>query len=174
MITAEQFSQAFEQATQEQRPNLLRCWWPPPVFTDYAKNVLMPSVAGNLGYYRELEYKRIDVVFKLSASSENTSQSKIAVAVELENVFGKSHEEVTKLRDFDAPLGVLITYAGVGSHQRLLSKFAEIMSGSKSQSPETDGSELLIIFGPYGEKPPVNLAWHHFVYKEHKFHALKI
>ncbi len=160
--------------TQEQMPLLVQSWWPPPVFTDYAKNALMPSVATNLGCYRELEHKRIDVVFKASVGRADSSHNKVVVAIELENVFGKSHEEVAKLRDFEVPLCVLITYARAENHQHLLSGYAEIMSAPTKQGQEADSRELLVIFGPYGKKPPKNLTWHHFVYRERKFCGLGI
>lgn len=109
MITAEEFSQAFEQVSRDQMIVLLECWPRQPKFTQHIKQQMMPAVANALGCSLELEYKRIDIVFRpLPGATDNDTQ--IVAAIEHENNFGGSDSEVRKLRDLAAPLGVLITY----------------------------------------------------------------
>ncbi len=167
MITAQKFLRSFEQVTQEQTPQLLHCWPGKPQFTQYVKNELMPSVASILGCYRELEYKRIDIVFKMLsvANAEPSNESEIIIAIEHENDFGKSHEEITKLCAFNASLGVLITYAGARNYQRLIAEFDKIVTAHTNQDSPSKRGEILVIFGPYGYNRPTNLSWDCFVHQ---------
>ncbi len=172
MITAQQFSQTFEQITHEQMASLLQAWSSQPQFTQYIKHQMMPALANALGYDVELEYRRIDIVFRTLHSSKAYNDTAIVAAIEHENNFIGSHSEITKLRDIAAPLRVLITYVSLHRRQQLIAEFEEIMSASADSSDDIQKGELLIIFGPYGMKPPQRLTWEYFVYQSDGFQKL--
>ena len=176
MITARQFSQTFERVTHEQMATLLQRWSSQPQFTQCIKHQMMPAIASALNCGLELEYKRIDIVFRaLSVSNGDANgDARIVVAIEHENNFGGSHSEVTKLRDLMAPLGVLITYVSPYRRQQLIAEFSKIMSASAGPSDAANLSKLLVITGPYGMKPPKSITWEYFVCQDGEFQPLDL
>lgn len=167
MITAEQFSRTFEQVSKDQRSVLLECWPSQPKFTQYIKQQMMPAIADALGCSLELEYKRIDIVFRLlPGATDNDTQ--IVAAIEHENNFGGSDSEVRKLRDLATPLGVLVTYVSVHRREQQITDFAKIMADAE-KSPAAPRGELLLIIGPYGMSRPANLTWEYFVHRGDQF-----
>ena len=172
MITAEQFSQTFEQVSRDQMPVLLECWPSQPKFTQYIKQQMMPAIADTLGCSLELEYKRIDIVFRpLPGATDNDTQ--IVAAIEHENNFGRSASEVRKLRNLAAPLGVLITYVSAHRREQQIADFANIMAAA-DKSLATSGGELLLIIGPYGMSRPASLSWEYFVHRGDQFERVTL
>ena len=165
MITAEQFSQTFEQVSDDQQEILLQCWSSQPKFTHYIRHQMMPAIASDLSCSLELEYQRLDIVFRPLPSSENDAETvmPMVAAIEHENNFGGSDSEVRKLRSLPVPLGVLITYVSVPRRRQQLTAFAKLLAAAPGESAPL--GELLLIIGPYGMKAPVNLEWEYFVYR---------
>ena len=176
MITAQQFSQTFEQVSRKQIIPLLQCWPSQPDFTRYVKHQMMPAIAGALGCSVALEYKRIDIVFRAlpSPEDETVGDAKIIAAIEHENNFGGAGAEVRKLRDLALPLGVLITYASVHRRPEMLAEFADILAVSDVSSGGVPESEILVIIGPYGMNAPTVLTWEYFVSRGGKFQKISL
>lgn len=174
MISAEQFSQAFEQVSEEQQVTLLQCWSSQPKFTQYIKRQMMPAIAAELCCSLELEYRRIDIVFRpLPGSGSGTETgTPIVAAIEHENNFGGSDSEVRKLWALPVPLGALITYVSVPRRRPQLAEFAKLLAAVPGES--TPLGELLLVIGPYGMKAPANLAWEYFVYRGEKFEQITL
>lgn len=181
MVTAKDFMRAFDQVSSEQLVTLLESWTNRTTFTRYIKRKMMPVVAGIVGCDIEIEYRRVDVVFtSLTPSKEvRLIDGKVVVAIEHENDAGPeardggSRKEVAKLRDFNAPLGVLVTYID-DNRLGMLASFATIMSTLPNGSDVSDRGELLVIFGPYGMKVPTTLRWQYFEYRDGGFLELSI
>ena len=176
MIIAEQFSQAYEQVTQDQKQELQRCWPKPPLYTGYVKQQLMPAIANIFGCSMEAEYKRYDYVLRPLPDSQNHAdgRTEIAAAVEHENNFGGAHSEIIKLRALNVPLGVLITFIGIPRRQEQLAEYARLL-GSRSEIPDAEPpGEILVIVGPYGMTPPKVLTWEYFVFRGSGFQRLVV
>ena len=176
MITAEQFAQTFEHVSQDQMATLLQCWSNQPKFTQCVKHQMMPAIAGALGCSLELEYKRVDIVFRAlpDPESQTAADTEVVAAIEHENNCGGAESEVRKLRDLMAPLGVLITYVSLPRRQQLIAEFARIMVAGGVPSDGTSEGELLLIIGPYGMKPPTSLTWEYFMYGAGGFQQLTL
>ena len=174
MITAKQFSQAFERASHEQQVTLLQCWPSQPKLTHYIKHQMMPAIAEDVGCSLELEYKRIDIVSRPPPGPESDVMTipKIVAAIEHENNFGGSDSEVRKLRMLPVPLGVLITYVSVPRRRQQLVEFAKLLAAVSSESVPL--GEMLLIIGPYGMKAPANLEWEYFVFREREFEQIAL
>ena len=174
MITAEQFSQAYEQVTQDQKQELQLCWPKHPLYTGYVRQQLMPAIANIFGCSMEAEYKRYDYVLRPLAVSQNHADghTDIAAAVEHENIFGGAHSEIIKLRALNVPLGVLITFIRGPRRQEKLAEYARLL-GSRSEMPDVEPpGEILVIVGPYGMTPPEVLTWEYFVFRGSGFQQL--
>ena len=167
---AETFIAAFEQVCQEQLPTLLECWPSQPKFTSYVSVNMMPRLADILGCTVEYEHNRIDHVLRANeASSLGIKPGDIFAAIEHENNFGNSHEEIIKLTRINAPLGVLITYASPWERGP---KLAEYIEHVVSEVGGKEQGELLVIFGPYGLNRPVKLEWDYHVWRGDRFRGL--
>ena len=176
MITAEQFSQAYEQVTQDQKQELQRCLPKPPLYTGYVRQQIMPAIADILGCSMEAEYKRYDYVLRPLPDSQNHADGRtdIAAAVEHENNFGGAHSEIIKLRALNVPLGVLITFMSVRRHQGQLAEYARLLETRSDPPVAEQPGEILVIIGPYGMTPPKVLAWEYFVFRGSGFQRLVV
>jgi hypothetical protein len=160
-ITANTFITTFEEAVTSQLPELLDGWHNQKLFTAYFTNRLAPRIAELLDYYARTEHKRIYIVLTplTELLQASFADQDIAVAIEHDNNYGKSHEEIIKLRKLDAPLGVLITYASPQERRPKLEDFLQHISIIDSQIEGVAKGELLVIIGTYGMKRPTNLSW---------------
>lgn len=115
-ITAEAFKAAYERATTEQRGVLNAAWTNKTTYTDYVKSTLTPCIAKLLGCDIAYEHHRIDIVLTKPQIYPNhvLHESDVLVAIEHENVFGRSEGGITKLLRYPASLGVLTTFLRFG------------------------------------------------------------
>ena len=173
-ITPAQFREAYEKVTREHLAALLVSWTSGARYTSVITNKVLPAIAETLGCERHGEYQRIDYV--LTDATESVvvpSKNDVVVAIEHENLPIGSEVEVEKLYNFDAPLGVLITYIKMNN---LKSQFAvyesRIAALSQHLSVPRKGAVLLIV-GPGGVTIPSKLEWQYFLLDEQgKFQPL--
>ena len=167
MFTAKPFSSTLSGVTDGHLADIRLHWPNQRRFTErYVNPMLIPALADALGCAATLEHpfgtKRIDTVFHRRA---NSGGAEVVAALEHENNLTYSGEEIVKLRDFAAPLGVLITYASQKRRASLLAEYDELLTGMKQKNISSEGREILIVLGPYGFNPPKSLVWDFFVHK---------
>jgi len=179
IISPLQFKNAFEGVVAYREPDILRCWSSGALITGLVRTTLLPEVAGRLGLevYSEKDYYWLDAIFyeekdTIHFGPEKTYAKYVAVALEHENIPTDTAIEMNKLQLFNAPLKVLITYAGGSNAERLLEKYARIMAGADVFSDFTTERKQLVIFGPPGSRPPARLHWTFHVYENGAFVTL--
>jgi hypothetical protein len=168
-LTAENFKKALDSVSEQQLTQILDSWVSRPAYTLFAKTSLMPKVALEFGLATAVEFNRTDIVFyDPTRFCSTASYADVLAAVELENDFGKSDREITKLSILDVPLKVLITFANPWIIKDMLPIFAAIANSNS----EINEDRLLVVFGPYGMKRPTILEWSYHVYRNGQFHSV--
>ena len=90
----------------------------------------------------------------------------MSVAIEHENSGVKSHEAISKLQAFNAPLKVLITYAAEGAEtETLLSRLEQVMSGADVFDDFATLRQQLLILGT----PKTIRKWRFYAYESDGF-----
>jgi hypothetical protein len=138
----------------------------------FMRTSIFPKIAKHLGLLSwKKEYYTLDGMFYEERGTDHYGNSTtyakwISVALEHENVFSKSHEAMNKLQLFNAPLKVLITYAGEGTDaDSLLRKYERIMSSSDVFNDFASLRRQLVILGT----PKTVREWRFYAYESDGF-----
>ena len=176
IVSPLQFKNAFRDVVITREADILHCWSSGSQFTHLVRTTILPQVAANLGLevYSEKDYYWLDAIFyeemdTVHFGSEKTYAKYIAVALEHENIPINTAIEMNKLQLFNAPLKVLITYAGGSNAEKLLERYAKIVAGADVFSDFTTERRQLVIFGQPGCSPPAQMKWTYHAYEDGSF-----
>ena len=168
-ISVEEFDSVFLKTARNSEGDLLTNWNDTAKFTELMLNIHSSVIANvadglKLQYFRE--YYSLDGILYKEASSiftKGTYAKFIDVAIEHENNFRTSYQEMNKLCLFNASLKVLITYPlNKKSIDEIIPDYDTIVK----ESDVSDEQKNLAIFGL---KDNNKILWQSYVYKEDKF-----
>jgi hypothetical protein len=138
----------------------------------FMRSNIFPKIARRLGLLAwSKSYYALDGMFYeergRDASGKYTAYAKwISVALEHANRPSRTHEEISKLQMFNAPLKVLITYAAEGDEtESLLHKYETIIGESDVfNDMSTLRKQLVILGSPHGVQD-----WRFYAYESDGF-----
>ncbi len=138
----------------------------------FLRSSIYPKVAKQLELIAwNKEYHSLECMFYEERGTDNvgnhTAYAKwISVALEHEHTTAKSHEKLSKLQGFNAPLKVLITYAAEGLEtDLLLRRYETVMSDADVFGDFSTLRQQLVIFGT----PKTVRAWRFYAYESDGF-----
>lgn len=141
-------------------------------YSFFMRTNIFPKIARHLGLQCwNKEYYGLEAVFYEERGRDNfgkyTTYAKwISVAIEHAVKPANSHEEISKLQMFNAPLKVLITYPAAGAERDLLlRKYETIIGESDIYNDIATLRQQLVIFGT----PRTFREWQFYVYESDGF-----
>ena len=177
IVQPETFARAFAAAVDQFAPKIIDVWnGPLPAFTNLMLDEVLPATARRLDLQYQREYWHTDAILFTRFDSEHFGEAagyaeSVAVAVEHENDFKLSHQEINHLSILNTPLKVLIAYPTAGERV-YLDLYARILRKADVFSDFATLRKHLVVFG-YHDKGR-GLAWSFFVYGEKGFSALVV
>jgi len=174
IITPKKFKEVFLSHAEKEKERIISLWREDKKFTELMLGYnegIVAKTAEALGqkYYRE--YWTIDAVYfkrKIQKyfSKLGTYAEYLSAAIEHENLFKTSHEEMNKLSMLNCPLKVLITYPPQDEAPQLLKEYADILSRADIFKDFTLKRKHLMVFR-YLNRPED--SWSFFVYQNGDF-----
>lgn len=180
IIALPQFKEAMAEVLEKHEPELKDTWYNPGAYTavwDKAgeNGGVYQSLADKLGMKWKGEYWWIDTVlfreYCPMAYGGGWRASFISVAVEHENDFSTSCQEINKLVAVNASLKVLVTYPGEGDTDKiLLSEYAGQIQAVDNVWPGHSAQQrYVVIFGGTDDNPAS--VWDYYVYENGGFRS---
>jgi hypothetical protein len=138
----------------------------------FLRTNIYPRVARNLGLLSwNKAYYTLDGMLYEERGLDDTGKyatyaNWISVAIEHENEISRAHEKMNKLQSFNAPLKVLITYAGEGAaSENLLRKYEVLIKTSDVFNDVATLRQQLVILGT----PKTVREWRFYAYENDGF-----
>jgi hypothetical protein len=172
-ITPREFRNAFVEVMKAERDGFRAAVsFEAKSYAYFMRTNIFPKVARNLGLQAwNKDYYSLDCVFYeergRDAAGKFTTYAKwISVALEHAGRPNRTHEEISKLQMFNAPLKVLITYVEEGAEsEALLSKYESIIKESDVFEDFATLRKQLVILGT----PQAARDWRFYAYESDGF-----
>ena len=172
-ITPRDFRNAFEAVMKAERAAFRTAVsFETKSYVFFLRSNIYPKVAKQLGLIAwNKEYHSLESMFYEERGTDQTGNHTayakwVSVAVEHEHTAAKSHEKLSKLQAFNAPLKVLITYAAEGLEtDLLLRRYETVMSAADVFGDFSTLRQQLVIFGT----PKTVASWRFYAYESDGF-----
>ena len=180
LVSPGKFKTVFQTVEKQYSSEIVDKWTAVPEFTALAlgntiRKGLCAEIADTLHLWYSREYWSLDAIYYTAKQEKYFSQKAtyaeyIAIALEHENNYKTSYEEINKLAIFSSPLKVLITYPQ-GDFGKLLDEYADIISKADIFSNFDNLQRHLVIFG-FLNKDKNQVDWKFFLYGSHRFNPI--
>ncbi|MGV3534051.1 MAG: hypothetical protein ACO1QR_16905 [Chthoniobacteraceae bacterium] len=177
-VTPQQFSDAFLHAATVAQVECLALWDARRDFTAHMLRVVLPAIAPHLQVQvYPWDYYTLDCVYFAERDTEHFGETSnyakcLSIALEHENDIRGTAVEMNKLQLFNAPLKVLITYAGSEVQRRMyLERYSRIVQSADVFGDFAALRKQLVIFG---DRDDCSVNWKFYVYEGSGFHELRI
>ena len=175
-ITPNQFKEAFLSAVSSVRPDVIALWDAKRDYTALMLDIVFPKIAAelNISVFNG-DYYHLDSIFYSERDAEHFGSTAIyatciSIAMEHENDPTHSAVEMNKLQLFNAPLKVLITYAGTPDLRRFyLDRYTKIIQSADIFGDFATLRRQLVIFGSLAEQ---TVTWHFHLFGASGFQAI--
>ena len=155
---------------------IVALWSSLKAYTTLILEDVFPKVATELGIFVwNSNYYYLDSIFYAEKDSDhfgpNATYAKcISIAMEHEHIIEGTAVEMNKLQLFNAPLKVLITYAGDETQRvHYLNRYTKILQGADIFGDFATLHRQLVIFGSRSDQV---VTWHFYAYEPTGFKAI--
>ena len=177
MITPDQFRTAFKEVMAREHPRLCETWESNKQFTasmlDKRTGVIV-EVAKTLGINCCMAYWDVDAIYfrekdEVHFRASQIYARRISVAIEQENNWRTSDEEMNKLCQWNTPLAVLITYPPKRAHAGVLARYSAIARDADFFHDFSNARRKMVIFG---SRKGADISWDCFQFDGKSFNTM--